>query len=71
MLRLRILAIVGLTLEIVYFSLTSIDLFSGMAWDAIFILINALQVARLMRDRHILRLPASEKAAVAEGPFGP
>src|SRR5262245_29260453 len=58
---LRILAIIGLFFEITYFSLTSSDLFTGIAWNTIFILINSYQVYWLLLDRRALKLPLSEQ----------
>ena len=58
---LRTLAIVGLVLEIDYFALTSADLLTGIAWDTVFILINAYQVYWLLCDRRALKVPPNEK----------
>ena len=54
---LRLVAVVGLTLEILYFILSGGDLRTGIGWDLIFIAINAYQIYRLMQDRLSLRLP--------------
>jgi CRP-like cAMP-binding protein len=54
-------AIVGLTLEIIYFLFSGGDLRTGIGWDVVFIAINAYQLSRLMQDRLSLRLPADER----------
>ena len=59
---LRLVAIVGLTLEIIYFLFSGGDLRTGIGWDVVFIAINAYQLSRLMQDRLSLRLPADERA---------
>jgi len=58
---LRLVAIVGLTLEIIYFLFSGGDLRTGIGWDVVFIAINAYQLSRLMQDRLSLRLPADER----------
>lgn len=61
---LRITAVAGLSLEIVYFQLSGGAMHAGIAWDVVFILINAYQIywlvdehrkLRLMEDAHLLR----------------
>jgi CRP-like cAMP-binding protein len=54
---LRVVAIVGLSLEILYFLSSGGDLRAGIGWDLVFILINAYQLSLLLRDRMLLRLP--------------
>jgi CRP-like cAMP-binding protein len=66
MLWLRILAVIGIALEIIYFALTSSDLFTGIVWNLIFILINVVQIARLLWERRSLRLPLTEKLLLRE-----
>lgn len=51
---LRVTAIVGLALEIVYFRMSGGALHAGIAWDVVFILINAYQIWRLVADRRAL-----------------
>ena len=58
---LRLVAIVGLTLEIIYFLFSGGDLRTGIGWDVVFIAINDYQLSRLMQDRLSLRLPADER----------
>jgi len=58
---LRVMAIMGLSLEILYFLLSGGDLRTGIGWDIIFILINAYQLARLIQDRLAFRLPEEER----------
>ena len=58
---LRLVAIVGLSLEILYFVLSGGDLRTGIGWDLIFIAINAYQVSRLVQDRLSLRLPKADR----------
>lgn len=61
---LRVLAVIGLALEVVYFALVSSDLYTGIAWSVIFIAINAYQLCWLVRDRMRLRLPPEEKSVL-------
>lgn len=58
---LRLLAIVGLSFEILYFSLSGGDLRTGIGWDIVFIAINAYQLYRLIQDRLAFRLPEAER----------
>jgi CRP-like cAMP-binding protein len=57
---LRLFAILGLLLEIIYFSLTGGNLFAGMLWTIVFITINAYQLFWLIREKLSLRLPEKE-----------
>lgn len=61
---LRVAAVVGLVLEIMYFLLTSSALYAGIAWDLIFIAINAFHLVLLTRDRFSIRLEADEHALI-------
>jgi len=61
---LRVFAVIGLALEVVYFVLVSSDLYTGIAWSVIFIAINAYQLFWLLRDRLRLRLPQEEKSVL-------
>jgi CRP-like cAMP-binding protein len=58
---LRLVAVVGLALEILYFWLSGGDLRTGMGWDLIFIGINLYQIYRLVTDRLSLRLPEADR----------
>jgi CRP-like cAMP-binding protein len=58
---LRLVAIVGLSLEILYFLFSGGDLRTGIGWDLIFIGINAYQLYRLMQDRLSVRLPEADR----------
>ncbi len=51
---LRLTAIVGLALEIVYFRMSGGALHTGIAWDVVFILINGYQIWRLVAERRAL-----------------
>ena len=58
---LRVVAVVGLALEIVYFLMSGGDLRTGIGWDVVFIAINLYQLARLVQDRLSLRLPEEDR----------
>lgn len=58
---LRVMAIVGLAMEIVYFIFSGGDLRAGIGWDMVFIAINAYQLYRLVQERWSLRLPEAER----------
>lgn len=58
---LRLVAVVGLSLEILYFWLSGGDLRTGMGWGLIFIGINLYQIYRLVKDRLSLRLPEPDR----------
>ena len=58
---LRVVAVVGLSLEILYFWHSGGDLRTGMGWDLIFIAINLYQLYRLLKDRLSLRLPEADR----------
>ena len=58
---LRLVAIVGLSFEILYFLLSGGDLRTGIGWDLVFIAINAYQLSRLVHDRLSLRLPKADR----------
>jgi CRP-like cAMP-binding protein len=61
---LRVAAVVGLLFEILYFLLTSSALYTGIAWDVIFIAINAFHLVLLTRDRFSIRLEADEHTLI-------
>ena len=58
---LRVVAVVGLSLEILYFWHSGGDLRTGIGWDLIFIAINLYQLYRLAKDRYSLRLPEADR----------
>lgn len=58
---LRAVAVVGLSLEILYFWLSGGDLRAGIGWDLIFIAINLYQLYRLAKDRLSLHLPEADR----------
>ncbi|MDE2385973.1 MAG: cyclic nucleotide-binding domain-containing protein [Alphaproteobacteria bacterium] len=57
---LRTAAVIGLGLEILYFSLTKTSLHTGLPWDTVFILINVYELALLLRERANARLPSED-----------
>jgi CRP-like cAMP-binding protein len=58
---LRVVAVVRLSFEILYFWHSGGDLRTGMGWDLIFIAINLYQLYRLVKDRLSLRLPEADR----------
>lgn len=58
---LRVVAVVGLSLEIVYFLMSGGDLRTGIGWDIVFIAINLYQLSRLVQERLSLRLPEKDR----------
>jgi hypothetical protein len=62
---LRIAAVVGLTLEMLYFILSGSPVWTSIVWDTLFILINLVQVGRLVRDRLSLKLTRDQKLFIA------
>jgi hypothetical protein len=52
---LRVTAVIGLSLEIVYFRLSGGDLGAGIGWDLVFIAINLYQIYWLVAERRKLR----------------
>jgi len=58
---LRLVAVFGLSLEILHFWHSGGDLRTGIGWDLIFILINLYQLYRLVKDRLSLRLPEGDR----------
>jgi Cyclic nucleotide-binding domain len=57
---LRVMAMCGLSLEVVYFSVTKQSLHIGLPWDVAFILINIYELALLWRERAQSRLPTDD-----------
>lgn len=62
---LRIAAVVGICLEIVYFFVSGSPVWTSIIWDSAFILINMVQLGRLLRDRWSLKLTSDQKAFIA------
>jgi hypothetical protein len=58
---LRVVAMVGLSMEIMYFYFSGGDLRTGIGWDIVFIAINAYQLYQLVKDRYTLRLPEADR----------
>ena len=56
---LRVAAVIGLFMEILYFRLSGTG-YPGLAWDSIFICINCYELIWLVRDRLNARLPPNE-----------
>jgi hypothetical protein len=57
---LRVTAVVGLCFEVAYFVIMSDALYTGIAWDCVFIAINLLHLILLTRDRWRLRSAAGD-----------
>lgn len=62
---LRVLAVLGLACEIVYFHFSGGDLSTGIAWNVVFIAINAYQLWRLVAQAREAR-HASELASLRQ-----
>ena len=60
MLWLRVSACIGLGLNLVYYAVTGTSFRTSMPWDTIFILINLYELALLMRERWIAKLPETD-----------
>lgn len=58
---LRVTAVIGLSMEILYFYFSGGDLRTGIGWDLIFIAINAYQLYQLVKDRYTLRVPDADR----------
>jgi CRP-like cAMP-binding protein len=52
---LRVTAVAGLCLEIIYFGLAGGAMHTGIGWDVVFILINLYQIYRLVAEQHALK----------------
>src|SRR6187200_229395 len=65
---LRVIAVIGLIFEILYFRMSSGDMHTGIGWDAIFIVINLYQIFRLVFDEHRLRY-MKELHLLSQGAF--
>lgn len=61
---LRLAAVVGIALEVLYFLFSGSAVWPSIAWDSAFILINLVQLGILLRDRLSLKLSADERAFI-------
>lgn len=52
---LRVMAVIGLALEILYFRMSGGAMHTGIGWDVVFIAINLFQIYRLIADHRRLR----------------
>ncbi len=66
---LRVAAVIGLSLEIVYFRLTGVGTTTGLPWDVVLILINLYELFWLTREKLLARLPDAD-AAMLRTAFG-
>jgi CRP-like cAMP-binding protein len=67
---LRVVAVVGLFIEIFYFRLTGETATRGIGWDTVFVLINLYQLFWLVRNRVSLRLPDDDAPLLREALSG-
>jgi hypothetical protein len=59
---LRVTAVIGLCFEVAYFVIVSgSTLYTGIAWDLVFIAINLVHLLRLTRERLRLRLASDDR----------
>jgi len=65
---LRIIAVIGLFFEMLYFRMSGGDMHTGIGWDIIFIAINLYQISRLVFDEHRLRY-MKELHLLSQGAF--
>lgn len=65
---LRIIAVIGLVFEILYFRMSSGDMHTGIGWDAVFIVINLYQIFHLVYDERRL-LYMKELHLLSQGAF--
>jgi cyclic nucleotide-binding protein len=65
---LRVIAIIGLVFEILYFRMSGGAMHTGIGWDIIFIIINLYQIIRLVADQHRLRY-MKELHLLSQGAF--
>ena len=65
---LRVIAVVGLAFEILYFRMSGGAMHTGIGWDIIFIIINLYQIIRLIADQHRLRY-MKELHLLSQGAF--
>jgi CRP-like cAMP-binding protein len=67
---LRAVAILGSSLEILYFTYTGGNLQVGIIWTVVFIVINAFHLVLLTRERMSLRLPEADAPLLRESLAG-
>lgn len=67
---LRVVAVIGSALEIIYFSYTGGDLLVGIGWTVVFIAINMFHLILLTRERLSLRLPEADAPLLRESLTG-
>jgi Cyclic nucleotide-binding domain len=65
---LRVIAVIGLVFEILYFRMSGGDMHTGIGWDIIFIAINLYQIFRLVFDKRRLRY-MKELHLLSQGAF--
>lgn len=62
MLWLRVLAVVGIVLEMIYFAYSGGDLGAGLAWSGIFVAINLFHIGVILRGRFGLAISPDQRA---------
>ena len=62
---LRVAAVVGISFEILYFAVSGSPVWTSIVWDTAFIVIDLVQLGRLMRDRMSLKLTTDQFAFIA------
>ncbi len=67
---LRVVAIIGSAIEIVYFTYTGGDLIVGIGWTVVFIAINTFHLIVLTREKLSLRLPERDAPLLRESLAG-
>ncbi len=65
---LRVIAVVGLVFEILYFRMSGGAMHTGIGWDIVFIAINLFQIYRLVADQRRLRY-MKELHLLSQGAF--
>jgi len=65
---LRVIAVIGLLFEILYFRMSGGAMHTGIEWDIIFIVINLYQIFRLVVDQRRLRY-MKERHLLSQGAF--
>lgn len=63
---LRVAAVIGLFLEIIYFRITGTNSTAGIPWDTAFIAINLYQLIWLVREKINARLPEKDAAMLRQ-----
>jgi len=67
---LRVVAVLGSALEIIYFTYTGGDLAVGIGWTVVFIAINVFHLIILTKERLSLRLPEADAPLLRESLAG-